>query len=285
VKRDDTANPYFEKGACFIEIVYHKTSGQVGLYVGQHDIYEVPLPPWPSDELPDFLVETLPPMAADITVTGHDDGFFVSAEQVSLNDLYKFIKAATQHHGWSELSEEGEMVHNEIGFGMRMISFDTDAGHWTMTIFDASQPNSTLSPGDTQPPSVTGIPESGHDDIGITEFGYRVTTERYSEQDAMMGVLDEYGQYAEIADWNDIKTIYGDHIESFLEQAGVEVDDDVWVQYNGQSFDGKRHYFLARISAAREGFKLYDNIGNVAWLGSWYGIEIPVLVKVPSDQL
>lgn len=296
VHGDDPNIEFYEKGFCFVEIAFHEKSGQVGLFVGQYEISPVSLPPWPSDELPEFLVRILSPVSAVITVTGGEDQIFVSAEKMSLNDLYGFFKASEEYYGWTALSGKDEMIHQETGFGILVRSYDSDTQVWTLVIFDATQPNSTQEPDATpspdmtkQPdntqPSATVSPDDGDDEIGVTEFGYRVTKGRYSEKDAMMGVLEEYGQFAEMADWNDIKALYGDDITAFLDEAGVKVDVDVWVQYGGQRFDGDRHYFLARISAPREDFLLYDKIGNKAWLGSWYGIEMPVLVKVPSDQL
>ena len=267
----------YEKGIFFVQIVFDEQKGTAEINVGQHSIAAVPLPPWP-DPIPNHLKQILPPVAAVIDVTGAEDGFLSAVEQVSIEDVHNFVRAAEEHYGWSVLSAQNEMIHDASGFGIRMLSFDADAGTWTLTIFDATMPGTTLSPdtAETQPPD---------DTIGVTEFGYRVTQGRYGEQEAMMGVLEEYGQFAEMADWSDIKAMYGDDMTAFLDSAGVEIGNDVWVQYDGYRFDGDRHYFLARPSGPREGFLLYDQVGDEAWLGSWHGIEMPVLVKVSADQL
>lgn len=123
--------------------------------------------------------------------------------------------------------------------------------------------------------------ESGFFDM---EHIYRVTDGWYSDSQAMMGVLDEFGQYGEMADWNDIVSLYGGDMTAFMDAAGIITDVDVWVQYGGNRYDGSRHYFLARISVPRSDFYLYDSVGNEAWLGSWYGVQMPVLAKVPVDE-
>ncbi len=129
-----------------------------------------------------------------------------------------------------------------------------------------------------------GSDADGEDDFFHMEYFYRVTDGWYSDSQAMMGVLEEFGQYAEMADWNVIKSFYGGRMTAFMDEAGIAADVDVWVQCGGGRYDGSRHYFLARISAPRANFKLYDSVGNEAWLGSWYGVQMPVLVKVPADQ-
>ena len=280
----DSAIDFYEKGTCFIEIAFHEQSGEVDLFVGQYEVFLVPLPPWP-DPLPEYLQRILPAVAAMLTVTGSEDGFFASAEEMSLGDLYGFVKSAKDYYGWSALSDQNEMTHDESGFGLRMLSFDTETKTWTLTIYDAVTSNSTLPPDvtPTQTTDATSTQTTG-DEIGVTDFFYQVTQGRYSDQNAMMGVLDEYGQYAEMADWNDIKALYGDNMTTFLIEAGVEADNDVWVQCGGERYIGNRHYLLARPSAARSDFYIYDQVGNEAWLGSWADIELPVLVKIPSDQ-
>ena len=118
-------------------------------------------------------------------------------------------------------------------------------------------------------------------------YGYKVTQSRYSEEDAMLGVLNEFGQYAEMADWNDIKLAYGDDFAAFLDDAGVNSHEDVWAQHGSERYyNQSRHYFLAYVNGtAREEFLKHDQVGDIAWLGSWYDIELRVLAKVPSDQL
>lgn len=139
-----------------------------------------------------------------------------------------------------------------------------------------------LGPGGTE--GSNGLDADDGDDFFHMDYFYRVTDGWYSDSQAMMGVLEEFGQYGEMADWNEITSLYGDRMTAFMDEAGVDTDVDVWVQRGGSRYDGSRHYFLARISAPRTNFKLYDSVGNEAWLGSWYGVQMPVLVKVPADQ-
>jgi hypothetical protein len=129
-----------------------------------------------------------------------------------------------------------------------------------------------------------GFDADSEDDFFHMDYFYRVTDGWYTDTQAMLGVLDEFGQFGEMADWNDIVSLYGDRMTAFMDEAGIDTDVDVWVQYGGNRYDGSRHYFLARISAPRSDFYLYDSVGNEAWLGSWYGVQMPVLVKVPADQ-
>jgi hypothetical protein len=270
---EDRCQRYYAKGLLFTSVSYHTTTQQAMVTVGERAVQYVPLPPWP---LPDHLMRILPPVAAVMTATGADDGYFVSAEQVTLVDLHGFLSASLNHYDWTRL--DGDSIqHAESGFVVKLLTYVSDSGLWTITIYnsDTGDPVQTLPPQTAQPT----------DEIGFSEFVYRVSSEAYSDQAAMAGVLEEFGQYGTLADWSEIKALYGSDIARFLDDVGVKPGEDVWVQQGGQARDGGRHYFLARISGQpRDNFLMYDSMGDEAWLGSWYDIELRVLTKVPADQ-
>ncbi len=250
-------------------VSYEFDNGVCGVIVAMAEIGLVPLPPWP-DSLPAGLVRILPPVGAVISITQTQDGFVVVAEQTTLSELYGFVSSAAGY-GWSELSDENKMTHSASGSTIQMVSYSTGTNAWELTINSSLKDEPTDNGGLYTPMS----------------YGYKVTQSRYSEEDAMLGVLNEFGQYAEMADWNDIKLAYGDDFAAFLDDAGVNSQEDVWAQHGGERYyNQSRHYFLAYVNGtAREGFLKHDQVGDIAWLGSWYDIDLRVLVKVPSDQL
>lgn len=67
--------------------------------------------------------------------------------------------------------------------------------------------------------------------------------------------------------------------------AGLQDREAAWVACGGKEyFMGNRHYFVLRFdSGPPADFWAHDQVGNI-YLGSWYNIDIPVLVvkKTPN---
>jgi hypothetical protein len=121
-----------------------------------------------------------------------------------------------------------------------------------------------------------GLPVDGQ------RYVFMLTKEYYSEQDAAAGVAKEYGDGAKMADWNDIKSLFGGEIKKFLLSVGAVSNEGIWIAYNGSEYDGTRHYFLAFIDGVtRDDFLKYDDMGDDAWLGSWYDLSLRVFCKIP----
>jgi hypothetical protein len=115
-------------------------------------------------------------------------------------------------------------------------------------------------------------------------YRYVLTQGSYGETQVNTGIKSEFGEEARLADFAEIKSLSASDFPAFLDGVGVQVGEDVWVQYFGDEYFGdQRHYFLARVSGReREGFMIQDQVGDEAWLGSWYGMQLRAMAKVPG---
>jgi hypothetical protein len=270
---------FFKKDKVFVTLTHNAQTQQAAIIVGKFLVYYVALPPWP-DPLPESIKRILPTVAAQCKVEELDGGYKATAENLTIAELYQFIQSASLHYGWSELNDKGEISHSGTLTKLKVVYFNTTGNKLVFNLFTAiantPTPSATLSP--TPSPSFSN---EGFDD-GMPGYDFRLTTGYYSDEEAMNGVLAEFGQTVEVANWEEIKALYSNRFNAFLNYAGVKVNEDVWLLYKKSGYDGNRHYFLARIAGVpRANFKLYDSVGNEAWLGSWYGIKLRVLIKVP----
>lgn len=100
------------------------------------------------------------------------------------------------------------------------------------------------------------------------------------KQNSVQMIIEaEYGDKAVLADWEYLKKEIGEQLPLALMSAGLQDGQAAWVSYrNNEYFMGNRHYFVQRFdSGAPKGFLAHDRVGNM-YLGSWYDLDIPVLV-------
>ena len=117
---------------------------------------------------------------------------------------------------------------------------------------------------------------------------YTLTASYYSET-ADLGaiVVDEFGPGAEVADWEDIKMYFSENIEEFCDHVGLlgteyPVNGALCCRNGQRWWSGSRHYWLARHDHhVPSGWLVHDHIDNhLLDLGSWYGMSLPVLVRL-----
>jgi len=267
----------------YVSYVYNYETETAAITVGQRDIALVPLPPWP-EPMPEHVSRLLPPVWAGVQVTGADDGFFAKAEQLSLAELYDFVKGLAEY-GWSEPSDQEEMEHADSGFALRFLSYDTVSSIMTLTIWNRE--GGILDTGGIELPDTSVSPSVElQEALGEDSEPYRyvLTQGSYGETQVNTGIKSEFGEEARLADFAEIKSLSASDFPAFLDGVGVQVGEDVWVQYFGDEYFGdQRHYFLARVSGReREGFMIQDQVGDEAWLGSWYGMQLRAMGKVPG---
>lgn len=268
----------------FVELSYIPEDSKVEIMVGGYLVYYVALPPWP-DTLPEKIRRILPAVAAMCKADVAEGGFLCSAEGLTLFELYSFVQSAVLYENWSALTESDFMTHAETSVSLEILSYSTQTD--TLVFFlhckDADLSTSSLTENPLPTPTVPS--DVGSFDDGLADYDFKLTRGVYSEKEALKGLREEFGQTAELADWNEIKGLYQDRFNWFLSYLGVNTGEDVWVSLEGNEFSGIRHYFLARIAGVpRQGFLKHDQVGEEAWLGSWYGISLRVLVKVPSGD-
>ncbi len=272
---------FFKKNTAFVTLTLNTPTKQAAIIVGSFRVYAVALPPWP-DPLPQTIKRILAPVPALCKVEKSQDGFAASAQDLTLTELYHFVKALTSYYGWTEPNDKGALTHAAANVGMQVVSFGTAANKLTFRLSGTGTNTPSPSANPSPVPSST-FRDEGFDD-GLPDYDFRLTKGTYSDKDAMDGILSEFGQTAEMANWEEIKSRYADRFDAFLNYVGVVGNEDVWLLYKKSGYDGIRHYFLARISGvSRANFKLYDSVGNEAWLGSWYGINLRILVKVQTS--
>ncbi len=274
----------YKDGTAFVTLRYVPETGQAEITVGSFLVFYAPPPPWP-EPLPEAVRRLLPPVPAVCRAEASDGGYLCAAEGLTLSELYSFIQSAVRYDGWLMLSDEGVMTHAEPPLSLQIRSYSTQTGILAFSLHAADAGLPTSGPTELPLPTPTAPPDAGLFDDGLTDVDFKLTQGAYSETDAARGVLEEFGQAADMADWNEIKALYGDRFDGFLNHLGVKTGEDVWVRYGGQESSGKRHFFLARVAGVpRQGFLKHDQAGEEAWLGSWYGISLRVLAKVPSGD-
>jgi uncharacterized repeat protein (TIGR02543 family) len=124
-------------------------------------------------------------------------------------------------------------------------------------------------------------------------YEYKLTVGTYSETEDLYAVCKrEFGPNATLADWNDIKANYSGNIKEFLDKVSLPVGygentKAAYVQVNGERFYySTRHYFIERHDGSIPlGWGALDQIGsNYLDLGSWYGIKLKALVRIPVSK-
>lgn len=121
------------------------------------------------------------------------------------------------------------------------------------------------------------------------EWRYFVTSETYRGLDDYPSAIKaKYGPSAEVADWNDIKSRFGNDIAGFLDEVGIEVANDggAFVTRGGATaYSPDRAYYLTRHGGSKPPhYAAHDQIGgHQASLGSWDTSQ-RVLVRIPASE-
>ncbi len=125
----------------------------------------------------------------------------------------------------------------------------------------------------------------GYGDKTSTESGsitLRITTQTCREG-LVLNLVKDLNDGSKIADWFEIRRYFGSSLPEELERAGLSDKQAVWVTLNKQEFrpQGNRHYFIQRFDDGKPpDFLAHDQVGNI-YLGSWYDLDIPVLITNP----
>ena len=88
----------------------------------------------------------------------------------------------------------------------------------------------------------------------------------------------EFGKDAGIADWEFLKSAYGEMLPAVMADLGLENEGSAWVSRGTEEFvSGNNHYFIQRFDSGKPAsFLAHDQIDSI-YLGSWYGLDIRVL--------
>jgi ferredoxin/predicted nucleic acid-binding Zn ribbon protein len=151
------------------------------------------------------------------------------------------------------------------------------------------QTGESAKPGNMTEPDAgaTPSPSNGGTEAAdtLTDYTFALTKGYYGEYELEQAVIEEYGAGATVADFAEIKELYETDAAGFLDAVGVAHNEDIWINNNGSGwYSQTRHYFLARLDGdLRSDFLSHGEFGgNTAWLGSWFDLELRVLVKVPK---
>jgi hypothetical protein len=115
-----------------------------------------------------------------------------------------------------------------------------------------------------------------------------LTKGHYSETDDLQAMVQqEYGQSAQVADWEEIKHFFygknSDTIAHDLDKVGLKYNESALLYRNGtRLWSGNRHYMLTRHDGKLpQNYLSHDHIENHTLdLSSWYEVELPILVKI-----
>lgn len=115
---------------------------------------------------------------------------------------------------------------------------------------------------------------------------FRLTRNQYSERDDIISKLqEEFGKKAQLADWEQIITEVGRDTKGFCEEIGLQNKAAAMVKLKGNRFWGKssRQYFITRFDNGPDAGYLVHEKKGVLYLGSWYNIKMPCIVKTADD--
>ncbi len=134
-------------------------------------------------------------------------------------------------------------------------------------------------------PTVEGTTSQMETDQQVSTAAFALTKEACKEGLILNTINYEYSDQAGIADWADLKNQYGSQLPAALAQMGLGDKQAAWVVNSGQQFySGSRHYFIQRFDSGKPSdFLAHDQVGSI-YLGSWYNIDIPVLVSKKSTS-
>lgn len=132
-------------------------------------------------------------------------------------------------------------------------------------------------------------PPRGHNDSGdndrtrpgIVRGGISVTIDRFGDRmDLNEKIRKDSRGKCEIADWEDLKQI--SDIDEWAFANKLRSGQTAFIARNGKlKFSSTRYYFVhyAPDGKLPAGFLAHDRIGGKLFLGSWYGVERPAIVK------
>lgn len=113
---------------------------------------------------------------------------------------------------------------------------------------------------------------------------FAVTVGIYGERDDLAAaVRAEFGEEAQIADWESIRSLFYDTGAAFADHIGLHINAGALLKRNGRRFFlGDRHFSIQRTEGVFQPGNLYhDYTADMEiWLGSWYNMEFPILVDL-----
>lgn len=120
---------------------------------------------------------------------------------------------------------------------------------------------------------------SGGQSTESTKLVLAFTQKTCNEKMVLDTIRSEFGDQAKLADWTQLKQQYSDALPAELARLGLDDKEAAWVANEGLEFaSGNRHYFIQRFDSNRPAdFFAHDQVGTIS-LGSWYNMELPVLV-------
>lgn len=129
-----------------------------------------------------------------------------------------------------------------------------------------------------------GVP--GHSTVAVMAF--RLTSGLHSEtEDLGAAVVAEFGSGYRLADWVDVVAAAAGHAAAWADSIGLPDQGAALVSSGGQRFySGWRQFYIQRFNnrTPPSGFLVFDQIdGGVIVLGSWAGLQMPILaVRIPA---
>jgi hypothetical protein len=112
----------------------------------------------------------------------------------------------------------------------------------------------------------------------------------YNETDDLNAIVqEEYGPFARVANWEEIKTSFFDQMACFLDTVGIGYNKSALLYRNdndtGWWFGSSQHYFITRHNGnVPDYYSVHDHIDDhTVDLGSSYDIQLRILVKIIDD--
>jgi len=121
-------------------------------------------------------------------------------------------------------------------------------------------------------------------------YTYHLTAGSHLDSEDLEAVcIAEFGTGASLADWTELKTwieALPDGMAGFYAETGMPVGGICYLKRDGLRYwSTGRHYFIQQFNdGAPGGFAVHDSYLSL-YLGSWGGLNIRVLAKVPAGEV
>ncbi|WP_370277548.1 Ig-like domain-containing protein [Pontibacterium sp.] len=174
----------------------------------------------------------------------------------------------------------GSVTNNEDG----SFTFDPEDDFQLLNDGESSEVSFTYTAtdelGKTSAEGTVTVNVTGQDDIDPTNL-FKITSTNFAETDDLLAAVQaEFGADYVLADWQDIVRAYNEFGEAYFED--LMSGQEVMITKDGENFleehAGRQYLVADHDGSVPTNWGVHDHInGNDLSLGSWYGLNLPVM--------
>jgi len=255
---------WFTKGVYFAAPHLKTQNDSYSLLIGLYNTKTQLL--WP-EALPAGLRNMLPASACPCTISGQGNTYRIGFSGMHLHAAADWFSLLLER-GWT-FSDSATLQNPEKNLFLRIETYSFDESTLGVAVTDTAGAKLPVAAG-------------GFED-GLKGYDFALTKGAYSAKDVKKGMQAEFGKGAVLADFKELKALYGKSAAGFFDACGIKAGDSVWVQYGKKEYRQKKRYYLLRPANVKSaGSVLQSFEGNTAVLKTSGTLKLRVLVKVKA---